>query len=243
MVPWITQAGSYAVESIPCPRGSLKVDLDKPRAGVLHTTEGSWNSAMSVFKAHYAPHFLVGQHPDGSGRIAQLVPLGYSAYALENREGGSETNSWAAAQIEVCGFSKTVPYRFDSETEDALASLMSALKKVAGIPLTRPFPDAMPPTPWATPYFPRRNAGLWGKTAGWFGHVELPENSHWDPGALLWSPVLSHARNVLDVDVTAKQKRLATLQGWIAARRAEHWTWPHIKATHNWAEYKRLGGK
>jgi hypothetical protein len=190
MKPWLakTSDGRFAIEKIPCPHPNVGVVMGKPAAGVMHTTEGSWAGAMSVFRNHYAPHFLVGTR-----RIAQLVPLGDIAAALENPPGGVETNTWARVQIEVVGHSKETPYSFPATVTDPLASLLATLKVEAGIPLTRPYPDAMPPKPWATPTFRRRHDGKWGHTAGWFGHVEVPENSHWDPGALMWEPLLLKA--------------------------------------------------
>lgn len=230
---WLTKAGPYRVEAIPCPHGTLSVDRARPAAGVVHTTEGSFDSALAVFKQHYAPHFLVGPH-----RIAQLIPLGVAAAALENHAGGSETNAWAAVQIEVAGFSKTTPYTFGKATDDALAALLGALRAAEQIPLARPFPDAMPPLPWSTESFPRRHAGKWGTTSGWFGHVEIPENSHWDPGALQWSKILTRAR---DLDQFTP-KRLAVLRAWILTKVAAGWPWSKIKQTANWSEYRGLGG-
>ena len=99
-------------------------------------------------------------------RIAQLVPLGYEGTALENDWGGVSTNQWAVAQIEVCGSSSVRPYSFDSKTTAALAHLMAVLNEEAGIPLSRPFPDTMPPLPWAEETFRRRLAGHWGQVFG-----------------------------------------------------------------------------
>lgn len=41
----------------------------------------------------------------------------------------------------------------------------------------------------------------------------------------------------------ANRKRLTTLRNWIRARRAGRWGWTRIKATANWREYRRRGGK
>ena len=188
MKAWLTRAGDYRIAKDECPHPNDNVTMTAPPTGVLHTTEGGWSSAMSVFKQHYAPHFLVGPR-----RIAQLVPLGKMAAALENRSGGVETNRLARVQIEVCGYSKDTPYLFDAGTMDALASLLATLKTEANIPLFRPFPDRMPPLPWSRYDFSRRRAGKWGQVAGWYGHVEVPENSHWDPGALKWADLLAAA--------------------------------------------------
>jgi hypothetical protein len=184
---WVAKAGPYTVERIVCPYAGDNVDLGVPATGVMHTTEGSWAGAMAVFKNHYAPHFLVDQ-----GRIAQLVPLGKMASALEHT-GPPETNRWARVQVEVVGYSKENPWLPRPKTLDALAWLMQTLLGTAAIPLTRPFVDLMPPKPWATESFVRRHAGKWGKVPGWYGHVEVPGNSHWDPGALDWSTLIDTA--------------------------------------------------
>lgn len=187
-----TSDGKFPIAHIACPHPAGNIDLARPAAGVMHTTEGGWDSGLSVFRVHYSPTFLVG-----AKRIAQLVPLGQMTAALENAAGGVETNRWARVQIEVVGHSKQTPYSFDAGTTDALASLLATLKVECGIPLTRPYPDVMPPGPWAVKSFKRRHDGKWGKTAGWFGHVEIPENEHWDPGALDWSALLTVAKTRL----------------------------------------------
>lgn len=189
MKPWLTKAGEYRIEKDPCPHPNADVQTGKPPMGVLHTTEGGWSSAMAVFKQHYAPHFLVGPR-----RIAQLVPLGKMSTALEHPGGYPETNRVCRAQIEVVSFSKTTPYKFDAGTMDALASLMAALKDEAQIPLTRPWPEAMPALPWATIRFSRRQS-KWGSESGWYGHVEVPGNRHWDPGWLQWDELMWLARS------------------------------------------------
>lgn len=187
---WIRSACGIRVDHLPCPHPLSSVDTTRAPAGVMHTVEGSFDSGMAVFRQHYAPHFLVGPH-----RIAQLVPVGAMAAALEHTA-DPPTNGWARVQIEVAGHSQTHPYRFDPATEEALAHLLAALHLLEIVPLSRPFVDLMPPPPWATPTFLRRHAGKWGSVAGWYGHVEIPENSHWDPGALAWAPLLQRAKTI-----------------------------------------------
>jgi len=179
------------IEHIPCPHPGVPIDVNAPAVGVMHTIEGSLGSGLSVFQQHFAPHFAL----DGR-RIVQMVPLGMIACALENRPGGVETNRVVRAQIEVSGKSSEKPWLPDPQTADALADLMATLKLTADIPLTRPFAEKMPPKPWASANFVRRRSGKWGRTAGWFGHVEVPENAHWDPGNLQWGKLLTRARKI-----------------------------------------------
>ncbi len=175
------------------------VDLGRPPAGVLHTIEGSLESGISVFEKRYTPTFGVGRD-----RIVQFTALGQMDAALENHYGGGETNRWARAQIEVEGHAQEYGFSFAPAVTDALASLLATLRAELGIPLTRPFPDAMQRLPWSTESFSRRRAGKWGKVAGWYGHVEIPENSHWDPGALLWTPLLAEAKRRIPLGVKLK---------------------------------------
>lgn len=186
---WLKKTiGGRTIEHIPCPNPGGAVDEGAPPTGVVHTIEGSLESGLGVFRVHYAPHFtLEGQ------RIIQLVPLGTMAAALENHAGGVETNSITRAQIEIAGHSSEQPWVCDDATSEALADLMATLADAAEIPLERPFPDQMPAKPWATYDFTRRKAGKWGREGGWYGHVEVPENAHWDPGAFEWSKILQRA--------------------------------------------------
>lgn len=190
---WLSTAGPYKVEHLNVPHPRARVDMSKPPTGVLHTIEGSLESGLSVFRTHYAPTFVVGQDKGGKIRIIQCVPLGMMAAALENDAGGPETNRWARVQIELAGRSSTSPWLPTLPVQEALAALMGTLVRAAEIPLFRPFPDRMPPTPWAVEWFSRRREGKWGKVAGWYGHVEVPENAHWDPGALKWGTILDRA--------------------------------------------------
>jgi hypothetical protein len=189
---WLTKTiGGRPIEHIPCPNPGAPVDPDAPPTGVLHTVEGSLESGLAVFRQHYASHFILD-----AGRIVQLVPLGTMAAALENHPGGVETNAITRAQIEVAGNSLQAPWCCDDPTLDVVADLLATLEHTAEIPLTRPFPDELPPPPWAVYGFARRNAGKWGKVAGWYGHIEVPENEHWDPGAFEWTKVMAKAQKL-----------------------------------------------
>lgn len=206
---WIGKAGRFTVDRVAVPHDLIPCDMSKPPAGILHTTEGSWESAMSVFSVHFAPNFMVGRDAAGRTRIAQFVPIGMMSAALENDRGGVETNRWARAQIEIVGFSSLKPWRPGEAVSEALAALFGAIRDhpQGKVPLSRPFPDTLDPSvTWASQSNPRRNSGKWGKTAGWFGHVEVPENAHWDAGSLqvrdIFKMVESPTRKVTGYTVT-----------------------------------------
>jgi hypothetical protein len=233
---WLTRTvGGRKIEHIPCPHPNVAVDLDAPAVGVLHTIEGSIDSGMSVFRRHYAPHFTLDDR-----QIIQLIPLGFIGAACENHVGGVETNFIVRAQIEVAGRSKTKSWLPDAGTMEALADLMATLERAADIPLTRPFSDQMPPLPWAVMKFSRRNAGKWGKTSGWFGHVEVPENRHWDPGAFRWKEVLDLARTLAaSPDDTPNAKRQPAMTK--PPRPIPDWFWTWLRWRLGAGEFKRFG--
>ncbi len=191
-VHWLVRAIKYHVEHVAVPYLTSHVDRSKPPAGVMHTTEGSFDSALKEFKTKFAPHFLVGK-----GRIIQFCPLGKAAHALEHHKGTVETNLWARVQIEVAAKSKLALWQPDNETFDTLASLLAMVSDAANIPLRRLWPDVLAKkVVWATASNPRRRQNVWGKEAGWFGHIEVPGNSHWDPGSLNYTALFTRAQEL-----------------------------------------------
>jgi hypothetical protein len=185
--PYLETAGRFTVEQIPCPHFSQAVDLNAPRAGVLHTTEGNWTGSLAVFKSHFAPHFLVGfDEVEKRVRVAQLVQIGTIGAALV-------THNWLAlVQIEVVGYSKETPWFFDDDTAEAVASVLATCHAEYGIPLSRPWPDGV--YGMARANDPHRNGGQFGKIAGWYAHGDVPApDSHWDVGNLQWSKLFAWA--------------------------------------------------
>lgn len=177
---WITYAGPYTVERVTVPCLDVDVSRTVPAKGVGHTTEGSWAGAMSVFRRHYAPTFMVGR--DGARvRIVQFCPLGKAAAALRNTAGGVETNRWARAQIELVARSSRASWQADPEVGRAYAALLYELRQAAGIPLRHV-------------RNPARDPRVWRDSAGWFDHAGVPENTHWDMGAFRWPSALAAAQ-------------------------------------------------
>lgn len=185
---YLTRAGGFTVEQVVCPDYG-KVDAAAPPKGVLHTTEGSFESALAVFRQRNAPHFLVGRDSLNRVRILQLVRLGRVAGALENHPGGVETNRVCRVQVEIAGRSQHASWLPDDAVTDALARLMATLVDAADIPLQH--------------HTVGRDPETWLAVSGWVGHADVPENTHWDPGGLKWAELLYRAAAYLEpiVDV------------------------------------------
>jgi hypothetical protein len=201
--PWLEQAGKFPIAHIGgIPHFNEAVNLEGPRTGVLHTTEGGWAGSLAIFKQHFAPHFMLGFDADAQiVRIAQLVQVGTIGAALVTH------NNQVIVQIEMVGFSKTTPWLPDDETAAALESLMAVCSSEYGIPLEHP---------WADGDFGKagnnshRSSGKFGHIPGWYGHGDCPSpDTHWDPGNLEWSHVLNVAKQMASDLGDAPQPALA----------------------------------
>jgi hypothetical protein len=117
-----------------------------------------------------------------SGDIAQMLPASQSGRALKNAAGGVETNRMGAVclQVEVVGFA--------SQPFTALLTQAgrAGLARLVGFARAHGIPDAWPAGP--PPAYPGghsvRSAAIWAGHAGHYGHSQVPENDHGDPGAI-----------------------------------------------------------
>jgi hypothetical protein len=193
--PWLEKAGRFDIEHVGgIPHFNQAVDPVAPPTGVLHTTEGSWDGSLSVFKRHYAPHFMVGPN-----RIAQLVQVGTIGASLVTH------NTIPLVQVEMVGFSRETPWAPDDETLEAIAALMAACHAEYGIPPLRPWTDGVFGKAYARD--PHRAEGKFGHVAGWYGHGDVPSpDSHWDPGALKWSALFDRAAAMPLSPITSQEE-------------------------------------
>jgi hypothetical protein len=147
-----------------------------PKKVVHHKTQGSTLAgARAAYRANRSdPHFTV--HPDG---VHQHVDTAYASRALRNASGGVQTGRDGAIQIEVVGFSgSTAP----AATLGHLLALLVWLRDAEGVAPV--WPMGRPPTTAEAGYglnTPHRNAAVWDRTGGHYGHSQVPENTHWDP--------------------------------------------------------------
>jgi hypothetical protein len=156
------------------------VDSNSPPKGCGHTTEGL---SLPSYRAGQtdAPTFTIG--PD---KVWQHRGLGQVCGTLENRAGGVETNRLIAIQFELIGFSSRSPWLPAKQFQrDALAAIKELAHDELGVPRDHVWPDKQDDGILATTSYPRRHAKF-PSVSGWYGHVEIPENEHWDWGSLRW---------------------------------------------------------
>jgi len=192
-IGWVETIGEFEVERKPIPRVGNKPFLlmEHPMIGVLHTTEGSTigGAFTALNNSHSAPHFIAGDN-----RIMQCRPMTAQGAALKT-PANQFPNKFAAVQIEMVGFSKDTPWLPpESSLLPVLAIMRWAAESPIDIPLRRPSEEWLDncldvPKPWATANNERRKSGIWAGAKGWYMHMEVPGNDHWDCGALKWKEI------------------------------------------------------
>lgn len=156
--------------------GSSGPYIGGPFKIVHHTTEGSTaQGAFDAFEQNRSdPHFTL----DGDN-IFQHIDTAVAARSLRNDPGGVQTNRDSAVQIEVVGFAhrpKTKPTLIN------LARLCRWIEHEHGVPKVWPngFPKAA--VNGHDPGGHNRDPNNWDTLGGHYGHSQVPENTHWDPG-------------------------------------------------------------
>jgi hypothetical protein len=195
---WLESIGAFHVERAEIPRPGNKPYFNNShtRIGVLHTTESNKvGPAFNTLKLkHSAPHFISGEN-----RILQCRPITKQGAALLSTS-QYNPNTDAALQIEMVGSSQQQLWM---PPESSLAPVLAIIRWANGdplnIPLRRPVDSWLDDCsdvalPWAVSNNARRKASnIWPKIAGWYMHMEVPVNNHWDCGAIRFREILAMA--------------------------------------------------
>lgn len=165
--------------------GAMDHPENPPRA-TWHTTEspagGGYFTSIAAYLIRVASEPQVIYDPD-SDKLGQFGPLTQSARALQN-DGTRRTNREGKVniQVEVLGRASS-PWTkgFDPAKKPNFRKLLAAMR-AHGIPDVWP---AGAPLATATAVAKTtRNRTTWQTKGGHFGHMHVPGNSHWDPGAI-----------------------------------------------------------
>lgn len=153
--------------------------------GVLHTTEGtSYAGARSAYAQGKAPHFTAS-FEGGRFQCWQHIPLNKAARALANPPGGIETNRARCIQIELVAKAASSG-TLQREYLNGIGRLMRWIESNTQIKRTAlTFHSGTEGITLATVTSPiRLKPREWITFNGWCGHQHVPENAHWDPGAI-----------------------------------------------------------
>lgn len=157
---------------------------------ILHTTETDGYVETLRFPSQWQV---------GEGKIGQHIQLGLA---------GDAVNNWdaVAQQIEIVGRSKVGVWLPENSSLGPLVALTAWLHRSELIktglqrPTNWPTNVDTPPgsgLPASSTYY-RRQAGLWPHVPGVYGHLEIPDNSHWDPGGFEYPAFFERVADALD---------------------------------------------
>ncbi|MER5715697.1 peptidoglycan-binding domain-containing protein [Streptomyces sp. NPDC002132] len=126
-----------------------------------------------------APHILWDPF---TGRFTQFVPANSRSKSLADAPGGTRTNRAGSVVIQVEAL--YFPYcRVDGKVYPSLVDTpckgwpqLQAWVRSWGVPSDWPMGR---PTSFAA----NRSASTWATRPGWYGHSQVPENNHQDPGS------------------------------------------------------------
>jgi hypothetical protein len=155
-----------------------------PFRGVIHTTEDkSYTPSTKSYYGHFdPPHFTMVMGKSDQVTFYQHFPITVAARALENRQGGVETNRRSAIQIEIAWKAAEIDQLPEAMVE-RLWDWMRWVESQAGVDSSV-----------YRQFYGQEASGLnsvarmtydeWNDFDGWCGHQHVPENVHWDPGKL-----------------------------------------------------------
>lgn len=164
-----------------------------PKRLVLHSTEGSSVAgAVAAYKAKgVPPQFTVD--PKTRARV-QHISEDKAGYALKNLAGGVQTNNQGAIQVEVVGFAAKMQDMSDLDVVWMGTEVVRPLAAATGFKLEAPAFVGADQSPANAKAKQRFSAAAWNAFNGVCGHQHVPENDHWDPGAMRIDAILAFAR-------------------------------------------------
>jgi len=160
---------------------------------ILHTTE-TWPNYVGWLG-------YPSQWQCGEGMIGQHIQLGFA---------GDSVNEWDryAQQIEMVADSQLGRWLPAESTLGPTVAITAWLHETDRIqtglkrPRLWPVPVDVPSgsgLPASEAYY-RRHQGVWPDMPGVFGHIEIPQNRHWDPGGFDYPRFFARVQAVLEGD-------------------------------------------
>jgi hypothetical protein len=176
-----------------------------------HTTQGS---GFPPYSTNFWPHFTINP---ATGEVRQHIPANRAGRALQNLEGGIQTNRWNCLQAEVIGFADAARFH------PVMAELALWARDQRGVPRTtavdwhRPYNNGQVPSSFGS-WPGRLTNSEWSNYTGHLAHMHCAENVHGDTG---WPFPIDQILEGDDVPYTEAQLTEFAYQGALdAIRRA-----------------------
>lgn len=164
--------------------------------GMLHTTQsapGTFDGNVNWFTnihPEYAPHWLIDPLTQEK---RQFTAYSAPSKALRNLSGGVETNNrpGGVIQVEIVGMAEDL-HAYPDWWYENLAQFLREISAEAGIAYQfHTDPARFTFEEWSDP-----------SLAGWYGHVNVPENDHWDPGTLDYAQLAEEIMTTADLNLS-----------------------------------------
>jgi hypothetical protein len=161
----------------------------RPWRVVLHTTEGA-DVPLAAYARNGWPHLTF---KPATRQVWQHLNFDVAATAMRNAPGGVETNRCWAIQIEIVGFAAGAR-DWPNDWCDWIGEQLAALRHIVPFVLRAPrFVDQRDGFIARTDAPQRFSNDEWLTFDGVCGHQHVPENDHWDPGAIRIDRILAAA--------------------------------------------------
>jgi hypothetical protein len=166
--------------------------LGGPPRFVWHTYECAASvtverAAQALISAGNEVHFVL--HP--AGGLVQILPSSVAGRGLKNASGGVQTNRQGTICLQV----EVIAFAADPFTRNLTAKGLADVRRMVAFGRSLGVPDVWPAGP--PPAYPTgssaRSAAIWTAHGGHYGHSQVPENDHGDPGAIDTALLLSTA--------------------------------------------------
>lgn len=185
--------------------GGTGIPFTGPLRFVVHTTETLNDPDAWIPGWQYPSHVVACP---ARRKVRQCVSLAEAAKSLYNAPGGVQTNVEGAYQVEINCLSVDPANPRPDLTEDDyrwLAVAVFAPMAKAAVQAGSPINHGNVLEPGPIPGSARADAAqrmsfdAWERFDGWCGHRHVPENDHWDAGALDLAKLARYTAEALGV--------------------------------------------
>jgi hypothetical protein len=131
-------------------------------------------------RVNYCPHLMWNPW---TGKVVQFYPADQAARALENHAGGVETNRMGSVCIQVEVFFSPGAVVGGKKYKTVAETPCKGMDKIVDWMREWGVPDRWPEG-WPRWTGNSRSSTTWRRQAGHYGHCNVPENEHTDPGPM-----------------------------------------------------------
>jgi hypothetical protein len=159
---------------------------------ILHTTETTRYIDELKFPS---------QWQTGEGQIGQHIKLGLAGDAVNNWDAFAQQIEMVARVADIGATKRYLPEEATLGPTVALVAWLHKTERIkTGLKRPASWPVVLDKLPAATEDYYRRKAGVWPDEPGVYGHVEIPDNSHYDPASFDYPTFFERVQRAVEGD-------------------------------------------